>query len=476
MDERFGNIKQAKNPIQLFEWEASDGSSTLLNGEQISAGYGRGHVVSALKTFIMDNEENPLVMNSFDENGMYEDKEFLFQAYDMNLALSNWDTIKTEYGEQMDALVTEGLPKRTYHSDMEYERTMLALGGYVCYAMGADLTKDQIHTMLEHGMTDYGYVNGTDLEYLTGKMAAYPLQAMDLYNNVHPEARQAVDFYLDAHPYDENMVAALGAAKDMGEAFEAWQAFEYDGFSIQELGHVVEAVNLLVDRRKQEIVNADPEAVTFELFQAKERGLDLSGDGPKDVVSGYLADTQQGSFSDYLNRFLEQQAEKSANDLTRLVFEDIGIVRGTNGRKYHQVDFVYACDQKMFGIDANMPNPYVYSIPLKDMDGSKRVCHSCYLSESVYKRLLSAANTEGLSASRWTGVVEAKVKDTPRCEVDLTKQAFADGRVVKPEIPFAEAQHDDFVKASLTALRVKSRPLPNVREEELADGAVMGYR
>lgn len=476
MNKRFENIKQAEHSIQMFDWQASDGSSILLKGEQVSAAYARSCVVDALKTFIMNNKDNPLVMNPFDKNGMYEDKDFLFQAYDMNLALSNWDMIKQEYGKQMDALVTEALPKRTYHSDTEYEGTMLSLGSYVYCAMQSGLTKDQIDTMLEHSMTDYGYVNGTDLEYLTEKMISYPSQAMQMYALVHPEARQAVDFYLDVHPYDENMVMVLGAAKDMGEAFEAWQAFEHDGVSVQELGHVVEAVNLLVDRRKQEIVNADPETMTFELFQAKERGLDLSGDGPKQVVSGYLADTQQSSFSDYLNRFLEQQAEKSANDLTRLAFEDKGVVSGTNGCSYHQVDFVYACDQKTFGTDANMPNPYVYSISQKGMDGSKRVCHSCYLSESVYKRLLSAANTEGLSASRWTGVVEAHVKDTPRCEVDLTKQAFADGRVVKPKVPFAEAKHDDFVKASLTALRAKSRPLPSVRMEEPEEDISMGYR
>lgn len=131
MDERFGNIKQAENPIQMFDWQASDGSSILLKGEQVSAAYARSCVVDALKTFIMNNKDNPLVMNPFDKNGMYEDKDFLFQAYDMNLALSNWDMIKQEYGKQMDALVTEALPKRTYHSDTEYEGTMLSLGSYV---------------------------------------------------------------------------------------------------------------------------------------------------------------------------------------------------------------------------------------------------------------------------------------------------------------------------------------------------------
>ena len=48
--------------------------------------------------------------------------------------------------------------------------------------------------------------------------------------------------------------------------------------------------------------------------------------------------------------------------------------------------------------------------------------------------------------------------------------------MLKPEIPFAEAQHDDFVKASLTALRSKSRPLPNVRVEEPEMDVSMGYR
>ena len=34
MNKRFENIKQAEHPIQMFDWQASDGSSILLKGEQ----------------------------------------------------------------------------------------------------------------------------------------------------------------------------------------------------------------------------------------------------------------------------------------------------------------------------------------------------------------------------------------------------------------------------------------------------------
>ena len=68
MDERFGNIKQAEYPIQMFDWQASDGSSILLKGEQVSAAYARSCVVDALKTFIVSAGEKTSCFNCEDDS------------------------------------------------------------------------------------------------------------------------------------------------------------------------------------------------------------------------------------------------------------------------------------------------------------------------------------------------------------------------------------------------------------------------
>lgn len=145
------------------------------------------------------------------------------------------------------------------------------------------------------------------------------------------------------------------------------------------------------------------------------------------------------------------ETPEKQNDLTRIVFADKGMERG-----YHKVDFAYACDQKTFGQDVSMANPYLMSSKRKGSDGKLTTVHSYYLSESIYQRLQAYANKDGISEqSRWSGVVEGQVgypasrngKTQP--SLNLTNDAEKKGLLCKPSVPFDEQKHNRFIKASL---------------------------
>lgn len=164
--------------------------------------------------------------------------------------------------------------------------------------------------------------------------------------------------------------------------------------------------------------------------------------------------------------------------LDRIVFEDKGPARGRDGQLYHRVDFAYACDQKTFGTDENMPNPYLLDAKRKGSDGKLTTTHSYYLSEPIYRRLMDYANTSGLNDSHWTGVIAAEVTyPTSRVgvmkrSVNLTEKAVQEVKIATPAQPFDEKAHDKFVKRSMAAMyaaREKekgttSRPLPTVSD------------
>ena len=180
----------------------------------------------------------------------------------------------------------------------------------------------------------------------------------------------------------------------------------------------------------------------------------------------------------YARDYERMHSDHPEDYLDRIVFEDKGPARGRDGQLYHRVDFAYACDQKTFGTDENMPNPYLLDAKRKGADGKLTTTHSYYLSEPIYRRLMDYANTSGLNDSHWTGVIAAEVTyPTSRVgvmkrSVNLTEKAVQDVKIAIPAQPFDEKAHDKFVKRSMAAMyaaREKekgttSRPLPTVSD------------
>ena len=180
----------------------------------------------------------------------------------------------------------------------------------------------------------------------------------------------------------------------------------------------------------------------------------------------------------YARDYERMHSDHPEDYLDRIVFEDKGQARGRDGQLYHRVDFAYACDQKTFGTDENMPNPYLLDAKRKGADGKLTTTHSYYLSEPIYRRLMDYANTSGLKDSHWTGVIAAEVTyPTSRVgvmkrSVNLTEKAMQDVKIATPAQPFDGKAHDKFVKRSMAAMYAAkekekgatSRPLPTVSD------------
>lgn len=163
--------------------------------------------------------------------------------------------------------------------------------------------------------------------------------------------------------------------------------------------------------------------------------------------------------------------------LDRVVFKSQGRVKGRNGVMYNRVDFAYACDNKRWGIDEPMANPYLNTSKQKMPDGKLVTNHSYYLSDAIYNCLTSHANSTGMENSKWDGVIAAKVmyptdrNGKQKLSVDLTRDAVSRGDVRTPKVPFDELKHDKFVKLSMAEVHKKreemaARQLPEVGEAQ----------
>ena len=156
-----------------------------------------------------------------------------------------------------------------------------------------------------------------------------------------------------------------------------------------------------------------------------------------------------------------KEVERRSQPPERIVFEDQGVVRSeAEDSAFHKVVFARACDMKTFGKDASVPNPYIVN-----RTGRNGTFHAVYLNDAIYDRLMRYANKDGLSDSKWTGVINADVRydvsgKHNSASVDLRADAVKKGRVERPAFPFDEVAHDSFVKQSVKELRA-SRRLPD---------------
>ena len=190
----------------------------------------------------------------------------------------------------------------------------------------------------------------------------------------------------------------------------------------------------------------------------------------RNLMDGFV-ESDELDFSSYMSQY--EQTKDNRENLTRLVYSNLGLVDGKNGQKYHRVDFAYACDQMECGKDEGIANPYLISTKQKDSYGNMETRHSYYMSDEVYQRLRDHSNFHGTGETRWNGVVEAEVvKDkSGKPRVNLTKKAVEDGLLLRPLEPFDKVKHDAFVKASLADVRknreaMAAKQLPDVAETQ----------
>ena len=619
-------IKQAKVPIKEFYR-----NGVVIEGSQIpfrnvrfnESGIGYAGTTEsrdlseAIQSFVRQNDGVEHVYNPFDTDGIVTDKEFLYSAYDVNLALSHWDEIATQYGDKMDSVIVPIVSQEDdgYHGS--YAMSMLTLGSQVYYAKSAGLDEDQIDYMIEQA-DGKSYPDFESVEYVRRCMAnGMSLSDMQFFmDNVNPEARQAVGFYEEdcarlEYPVDKNVVAVIGQAREMGEAYGLWSALKWDKISLDEARNILDCNNMIREYAKVDgnnpIINVHTEdgydfqfhrfmthdmegyvssmvdlkkmyglnltdgslqtfmtdflenggternmIVYYEQNYQKEAGQKtvdtevvlghvydamaaaggngrteyhmVSGDNQIDIRASMIEpsweffrpgieirengsllfreDTQnvapyhnelyhQGRFSTeddavaYLKekyagvrdwrevtthapyRFEEfpiqwsnpdyvAQLQEGEKPLDRVAFKDMGVQRTEDGRQFHKVEFVYACDEKRVGIDKPMRNPYLVS-------SKNDKNHAVFLSDSLYGVLMKHANTTGLEDSPWSGVIDVRVRESPtkkgKFYVDLTREAERTGLIETPSTPFNGFTHDLFVESSVKNVHKKRERL-----------------
>lgn len=141
--------------------------------------------------------------------------------------------------------------------------------------------------------------------------------------------------------------------------------------------------------------------------------------------------------------------------MARILIKDLGVRTGKNGKPAHRMQFSYACDQMEIGADAPMPTTFLQTVSHSQKSGKTYTSKDYYLSDASYDRLMKCVSTEGCEDSRWTGIVEAEVKKVGNDKG--YRHMLQVSTAHRPELPFDEARHIAFVKASQRAAEAESR-------------------
>lgn len=186
---RLDEIKQATTPIYQFKG-VGEQINTYVSGEdaiysqntkhmypeffpvkdmQLSrtndSGHGLNDMIHILNMFNNANPDNPYAINPIEPDGTYIKQSFIPRAYDINLALSNWDEIKSKYGEAINKKSNE-LSSQAYglYSGQSYAGAALVLGSGAYLAENAGASSEHINKMIELVDSKDGYVNENNLK------------------------------------------------------------------------------------------------------------------------------------------------------------------------------------------------------------------------------------------------------------------------------------------------------------------------
>lgn len=194
--------------------------------------YIRSEMVENLKNFLKENEGNPVIINPFDEQGRYEDKDLLYAAYRENIALSylKEETVKNVIDEMAMTIqkkldTTEWM--KPYRENLF--KTSLLEGIYqVVQAKEHGLSEDQIRTGIRLALKeDVAHIEGEHLSSIYRGMEYGFSEELLKLSMEHPENLQMVEYYLEGCDYDEEAIKAILMGKDSGISYETYSAMYF---------------------------------------------------------------------------------------------------------------------------------------------------------------------------------------------------------------------------------------------------------
>lgn len=184
---RLDNIEQAKMPIYQFKGIGNKSNQYISGEEAIYSqntkrmypdgypvadmelqnhsvfGPGLNDMVHILNQFNNANSDNPYALNPINPDGTYDDARFVPVAYNINLALSHWDELKSKYGIELDNMSNKVQESASNSDKYAYESAALTLGSHAYLGECAGLDENQVKYMIKHTEYKDGYINERQL-------------------------------------------------------------------------------------------------------------------------------------------------------------------------------------------------------------------------------------------------------------------------------------------------------------------------
>lgn len=230
------NEKNAFFPIQEFY---SKTTGKLLAGEEISGALAaerqglseggfvfssRREVYESVKEFETKNKvKNPVI----DNDGNYEDKDFLYGAYDEYLGMSHREELK-EYEPRFEAYLSKE-EKHFSERGWNYDRegTLNSLLAEIYYAQKNGLSKEQIEAVIDDGMKSQWDMrayrktleDGKSLEQLN-LLKKYDSYIVDAINSYIPKDNQDIISFLGMESLVQDDVFVIADALKEGISYE----------------------------------------------------------------------------------------------------------------------------------------------------------------------------------------------------------------------------------------------------------------
>ena len=229
--------------VEVYEFDYYDECSELVD---IRRGNGIEDLHTALKDFVDDNKGNPNVYNPFNDDGSYDEKNYLYEAYDTALALSHWDDIVSKYSDIIHPNAEPVMKGESYNS----RALMLGSAAYLGEKQGMD--ERDIKLMLDNSTYESGYMNLNtmhDVRHMFKCGLDYDTVAFTLENTTDI-SRVGVMNYIHNNgdkPIDKDNIEIIGSCKDRDVARELSESVIKDEFNKDELKDIVSATNLYLD-------------------------------------------------------------------------------------------------------------------------------------------------------------------------------------------------------------------------------------
>lgn len=370
-------ISEPEYPIPMVELLEKHMSGMIPDDLEQSAAE-TVEIMECMKMFIDMNEDNPAVRNPFNPDWTIDDSDMLVDACRSNYGLSKWNMICDDLGYG-DLLMEKAAEICNAH-ECEPTSCMVSLSGFVGQGHLLGLSPEDMKYTMDHCLTESKYIDAEGMDYLMSQFAkqgrwneqqgqyeqvegAAPCHFTSedvrfMYEHSNPESRSALDWYFEDHPFDKDTAEVIGSFRDMGAAYYAYQAMDFEQMSLDECRGVAEVSNMLKDAHRD--LHAIEMSVHDLIWLRDNKGLSLQDAADMDFVKDYVKDGHSGSMREcgesyYQSQEVTQTAEsKPVKEDSPLLSTDKMLASIDKARSMTPRDFYFKSGDTQVDIRGNV--------------------------------------------------------------------------------------------------------------------------